>query len=153
MSDSVLPAWCRIVRDVTPGFLAEMASRPVTRSPADAVAVVWPRVSQEEVEVVVAIFLNTQGHVIALQEVTRGLVNSSLVHPREVYRLAIAMNASSVIVAHNHPSGELTPSPEDRAVTKQLVEAGDILGIPLLDHLILGSYPDKYFSFSESGLL
>ena len=80
-----------------------------------------------------------------------GILNSSLVHPREVFRLAIAFGAAGIIVAHNHPSGDPTPSADDRAITRQLVDAGRLLDIPVYDHLILGAA--RYLSFAEAGLL
>jgi DNA repair protein RadC len=83
--------------------------------------------------------------------VTRGLLNSSLVHPREVFRPAIAEAAAGIIVVHNHPSGDPTPSPEDRAVTRQLVEAGRLLDLPLYDHVIIAG--DRWVSFGVSGWL
>jgi DNA repair protein RadC len=83
--------------------------------------------------------------------VTRGILNSSLVHPREVFRLAIAFGAAGIIVAHNHPSGDPTPSADDRAITRQLVDAGRLLDIPVYDHLVLGA--ERYVSFAEAGLL
>jgi DNA repair protein RadC len=97
------------------------------------------------------IALNSQSRVIAIQEVTRGILNSSLVHPREVFRLAIAFGAAGIIVAHNHPSGDPTPSADDRAITRQLVDAGRLLDIPVYDHLVLGA--ERYVSFAEAGLL
>src|SRR2546428_8247510 len=86
-----------------------------------------------------------------MQEVTRGILNSSLVHPREVFRLAIAFGAAGIIVAHNHPSGDPTPSADDRTITRQLVDAGRLLDIPVYDHLLLGA--GRYLSFPEAGLL
>src|SRR5207302_3070321 len=83
--------------------------------------------------------------------VTRGLVNTSLVHPREVFREAIAERASAIILVHNHPSGDPSPSPDDRMVTEQLVTAGKLLDIPVHDHIIIGR--GRYVSFAESGLL
>ena len=83
--------------------------------------------------------------------VTRGSLNSSLVHPREVFRRAIAENACALILIHNHPSGDPTPSAEDRAVTSQLVAAGKVLGIDVLDHIIIGR--GRFTSFAESGIL
>lgn len=83
--------------------------------------------------------------------ITRGILNSSLVHPREVFREAIAERASAVILIHNHPSGDPTPSPDDRKVTEQLVEAGRLLDIPVRDHVIIGR--GRYVSFSEAGIL
>lgn len=83
--------------------------------------------------------------------VTRGILNSSLVHAREVFRQAIAENAYAVILIHNHPSGDPTPSPEDKVVTTQLVSAGKLLGIDVLDHIIVGR--GRFTSFAESGML
>jgi DNA repair protein RadC len=83
--------------------------------------------------------------------VTRGILNSALVHAREVFRDAIAQRAASVILVHNHPSGDPSPSAEDRAVTAQLVAAGRLLDIPVTDHLIVGR--GRYVSFAEAGLL
>ena len=91
-------------------------------------------------EVFVVATLNTKNVVTAIQVVTMGTLDASLVHPREVFRLAILNNASSVIVAHNHPSGDPTPSREDIAVTNRIREAGKIVGIDLLDHIVVGSY-------------
>ena len=133
-----LPSWCRIVRETSPELVAAFAARPTIAGPTDAAAYLAPRLVAEEVEVVAAMMLDAQNRVMAMHEVTRGLVNSSLVHPREVFRLAIAVGASSIIVAHNHPSGVLTPSPEDIEVTRALVAAGEVLDIPVRDHLIIG---------------
>jgi DNA repair protein RadC len=107
--------------------------------------------TNEEVEVLYALLLDSQNNVRGLVEVSRGILNASLVHPREVFRLAIVHGAAGVVVAHNHPSGEPAPSGDDKAMTTQLVEAGRLLDIPLYDHVILTD--DSYFSFAEAGLL
>jgi DNA repair protein RadC len=83
--------------------------------------------------------------------VTRGLLNSSLVHPREVFRAAIAEAAAGIIVVHNHPSGDPTPSTEDRTITRQLAEAGRLLDLPLYDHVVIAG--DRFISFAAAGLL
>jgi DNA repair protein RadC len=83
--------------------------------------------------------------------VTRGILDASVVHPREVFRAAITESAAAVILVHNHPSGDPTPSPEDRAVTLQLAAAGRTLGIPVLDHVVVGD--GRFVSFVEAGLL
>jgi DNA repair protein RadC len=103
---------------------------------------------QEEFRV---LMLNTQHAVVRELVVTRGTLDTSLVHPREVFRAAVAEAASAVILVHNHPSGDPSPSHEDRDVTRQLVEAGRIIGIPVMDHLIIGDA--RYVSFVEAGLL
>jgi DNA repair protein RadC len=103
--------------------------------------------AQEEFRV---LMLNTQHAVVREQVVTRGTLDTSLVHPREVFRPAITESAASLILVHNHPSGDPSPSAEDRAVTRQLAEAGRLLGIPVLDHVVIGD--GRYVSFVEAGL-
>lgn len=98
-----------------------------------------------------ALYLDTQNRPCAAAIITVGLLNSSLVHPREVFLRAILCNAASLIVGHNHPSGDPEPSPEDVEVTRQLAEAGKLIGIPLRDHVILGE--PGFVSLLERGLL
>jgi DNA repair protein RadC len=95
--------------------------------------------------------LDAQNRITRDVLITRGILDGSLVHPREVFRAAIAEAAAGVIVVHNHPSGNPAPSSDDRAVTRQLAEAGRLLGIPLHDHVVVGG--DQFFSFAEAGLL
>jgi DNA repair protein RadC len=85
-----------------------------------------------------ALLLNTQHRVIRDVLVTRGILDASLIHPREVFRSAIVESAAGIILVHNHPSGDPTPSREDQAVTRQLGEAGKAIGIPVLDHVVVG---------------
>ncbi len=122
------------------------------RAPHDVAKFLGERASAEEVEVFYVLALNTQHVITAVTELTRGILNASLIHPREVFRWALAMNAADIVIAHNHPSGDLTPSQDDKNVTKSLVEAGRVVQIPILDHIILGSTSD-YFSFADAGLL
>ncbi len=96
-------------------------------------------------------FLDTQNKIIGKEIVSTGTLNASLIHPRETFRSAIMQNSCSVIVAHNHPSGGLEPSAEDITVTKRLVEAGKLLGIAVLDHVIVTM--DSYTSFKERELI
>ena len=121
------------------------------RSPRDVVAVFAPRLEDLPVEEFHVAVLDAQHRLERDVTVTRGILNSSLVHPREVFREAIAERAASVILVHNHPSGDPTPSPDDRAVTDQLVAAGRLLDIPVHDHVIIGRA--RYTSFAEAGLL
>jgi len=97
----------------------------------------------------ICISLNGANEVIAIRTVSVGLVNRALVHPREVFADPITDRASAIIVAHNHPSGNLSPSPDDLAVTRQLKEAGLTLGIQMLDHIIFNK--EKYYSLMENG--
>ena len=83
--------------------------------------------------------------------VSTGTQSATLVHPREVFRLAIAEGAAGIILVHNHPSGDPTPSADDRAITRQLVDAGKLLDIPVYDHVVIGN--GRYVSFAEAGLL
>lgn len=121
------------------------------RSPADVYRWCRPALCDLVVEEFRLLTLDAQNRITRDLLVTRGTLTSSLVHPREVFRPAIAEAAAGVIVVHNHPSGDPTPSAEDRAVTRQLVEAGRLLDLPVYDHVIVGG--DRYFSFAEAGLL
>lgn len=95
----------------------------------------------------VAIYLDNRHRPLAMHLVSLGTVDCALVSPREVFGPALMLSATSVIVAHNHPSGDPTPSPEDRSVTERLRQAGGILGVELLDHIVLGS--ERFFSFAQ----
>jgi DNA repair protein RadC len=129
----------------------ELGERPLIRSPADVVARVAPRMRDLRVEEFHVILLDTQHAIRRDITVTRGLLNSSPVHAREVFQAAIAEGAESIVLLHNHPSGDPTPSPEDRVLTQRLVTAGRLLDIPVYDHVIIGS--DRYVSFLEQGWL
>jgi DNA repair protein RadC len=123
----------------------------VVRSPLDVHRWCMPLMSDLTVEEFHLLTLDTQNRITRDTLITRGILDSSLVHPREVFRAAIAEAAAGVIVVHNHPSGNPAPSSDDRAVTRQLVEAGKVLDIPVHDHVVVGG--DQYFSFAEAGLL
>jgi DNA repair protein RadC len=133
--------------------LAQEERPPVVRirEPDDVVRIFSPRLRDLRVEEFHLLALDTQSQVLREVLVTRGILNSSLVHPREVFRPAIAEAAAGIIVVHNHPSGDPTPSAEDRAVTRQLVAAGQLLDLPVYDHVILAG--DRWISFSQAGLL
>jgi DNA repair protein RadC len=121
------------------------------RSPRDVYAAFASRLEDLPVEEFHVAVLDSQHRLERDIAVTRGILNSSLVHPREVFREAIAERAAAVILVHNHPSGDPTPSADDRAVTEQLVAAGRLLDIPVHDHVIVGR--GRYLSFAEAGLL
>ena len=105
-------------------------------------------------EAMVVAFLNTRNRVIDYEEVSLGTINSSIIHPREVFRNAILNKANSVILCHNHPSGDTTPSNDDRQTTKRLQETGEILGIPVIDHVIInGLNRNQVYSFRANGVL
>lgn len=121
------------------------------RAPADVVRAFQPRMKDLNVEVFKVLLLDSANHLLKDVDVSRGILNSSLAHPREVFRPAITESAASVILVHNHPSGNPEPSPEDVQITRQLTEAGKIMGIPVHDHIIIG-WPG-YSSLAEKGVI
>ena len=121
------------------------------RSPADVHRRYGALLRDLVVEEFHLLTLDAQNRVTRETLITRGILNSSLVHPREVFRAAIAEAAAGIIVVHNHPSGNPAPSADDKTVTTQLVDAGRLLDMPVYDHVIVGG--DGYFSFAEAGLL
>lgn len=125
--------------------------RPVIRSPHDAAGLLMEELRHLNKEHFVCLFLNTKNHVIGQETISVGSLNATVVHPREVFRSAIQRSSASIICAHNHPSGDPTPSTEDLELTSRLAEAGAIVGIELLDHLIIGDR--KFISLKEKGLL
>jgi DNA repair protein RadC/antirestriction protein ArdC len=129
--------------------------KPILSSPSIAAGYMHSVIDQvHDKESLVVAFLNTKNRVIDYEQVSIGTINSSLTHPREVFRNAILNKAVSVLLCHNHPSGDLTPSPEDLAVTKSLKEAGEMLGIPVVDHIIItGLNRQDVYSFRAQGVL
>ncbi|MEX2181793.1 MAG: DNA repair protein RadC [Gemmatimonadaceae bacterium] len=121
------------------------------RGPRDVWRFYAPRMEGLTVEEFHVAVLDAQHRLERDVLVSRGILNSSLVHPREVFREAIAERAASLVLVHNHPSGDPTPSPDDRAITTQLVSAGRLLDIPIQDHIVIGR--GRYVSFAEAGLL
>ncbi|GGH68657.1 UPF0758 protein YsxA [Compostibacillus humi] len=121
------------------------------RSPEDGADYIMEDMRLLKQEHFVALFLNTKNQVIHRQTIFIGSLNASIVHPREVFREAIKRSAASIIVAHNHPSGDPTPSQEDIQVTKRLADTGKLIGIEVLDHLIIGD--GKFVSLKEKGYL
>lgn len=125
--------------------------RYTIRSPADAAAYVMEDLTGLQQEHFLVMYLNVKNHVLHKEVVFIGSLNASLVHPREIFRNAIKRSAASILVAHNHPSGTTTPSPEDLDVTTRLVEVGKLVGIEVVDHLIIGDY--DYLSLKEKGYI
>jgi DNA repair protein RadC len=121
------------------------------RSPRDVYEAFAPRLQDLPVEEFHVAVLDAQHRLERDVAVTRGILNSSLVHPREVFREAIAERAAAIVLVHNHPSGDPTPSVDDRLVTEQLVAAGRLLDIPVHDHVVIGR--GRYASFAELGIL
>jgi len=124
--------------------------RPVIRSPADAAALVKYEMSAFEQEHLRVLYLNTRNHVLAWEDVYRGTLNQSQVRVGELFKGAIRRNAAAIIVAHNHPSGDPSPSPDDMIITRTLVEAGKLLDVEVLDHLVIGH--GRFVSMKERKL-
>lgn len=120
-------------------------------SPQDVVALLLDEMRYLKQECFKIIMLDTKNKVIKVEEISRGTLNSSLVHPREVFVKAIKQHAASIILAHNHPSGDPEPSAEDKSITRRLVDAGELIGILVLDHIIIGR--GTFLSFKQEKLL
>jgi len=129
----------------------KMGARPVIKSPQDAFELVKEEMAYLDREHFRVISLNTKNQVLAIDTVSVGSLNASLVHPREVFKLPIKRSAASLILLHNHPSGDPKPSREDNEITRRLCQAGILLGIEIVDHLIIGQ--NTYFSMRENGYL
>jgi DNA repair protein RadC len=132
--------------------LEKARQRPTINSPADAAALVAFDMSALEQEVLSVILLDTRNQVIDIVEVYKGSINSSQVHVGELFKPAIRRNAAALIVVHNHPSGDPTPSPDDIAVTRSIVQAGKLLDVDVLDHMVIGHGRDRWVSMKERGL-
>jgi len=130
--------------------LAAPDERPQIRSPGDAAALLLPELSGREQEHFWVLFLDTRNRVHGSEALYKGSINQSQVRVGEVFREAVRRNCAAIIVAHNHPSGDPSPSPEDVAVTRDLVAAGSLLGIEVLDHLVIGQ--QRWVSLRERGL-
>ena len=109
------------------------------RGPDDVIAFVGPKLKREQREHFLVLLLNARHEVMAKETVSVGSLNASIVHPREVFKPAVLASAASIVLVHNHPSGDPEPSEEDLSITKRLVEAGELLGIGVLDHVIVAS--------------
>lgn len=131
-------------------LLSSPDARPQITSPADAANLLMLEMGGLEQEHLRTLLLDTKNKVLGSHEVYKGNVNSSIIRVGEVFREAVRVNATAMIVAHNHPSGDPTPSPEDIQVTRSLVQAGALLGIELLDHLVIGHH--RFVSLKERGL-
>lgn len=110
----------------------------VIHGPEDVAAYLMPRIGREKKEHFVVILLNTKNHIIGYSVISVGSLTASVVHPREVFEAATKGHAASIIIAHNHPSGDTSPSREDIHITERLIKAGNVMDIPVLDHIIVG---------------
>lgn len=129
----------------------ETDEKPVVKTPDEVVGLVRSKLKGKKKEHFLALLLDTRSRLIKVAEISVGSLDTSIVHPREVFREAISASAASVIFAHNHPSGDPEASEDDIKLTKRLAEAGEIVGIDVLDHIIIG---DKtYLSLKREGLI
>lgn len=130
-------------------LIREAGERPKGRTPRDIAAVLLPQYGSLVVEHFGIVMLDTKQHIIRIKVLSYGALDSAVVHPREVFREAAVASAASIVLFHNHPSGDPTPSGEDLEITNRLVQAGAVMGIAVVDHLILAE--QRYFSFIEAG--
>lgn len=128
-----------------------LKQKKYVRSPKDVFDLLEPELRCQHKEHFFCLFLNTKNQIIYKELISIGSLNATIVHPREVFRAAIKRCSASIICAHSHPSGDPTPSVEDIEVTNRLIEAGNIVGIHLIDHLIIGE--SNFFSLKENGLI
>jgi DNA repair protein RadC len=129
------------------GFTDE--PRRKIRSPADVYSLLYPKMREQKRERLVALLLDTKNQVLREEVISIGSLNANIVHPREVFKAALIESCASVILSHNHPSGDPTPSREDIAVTEKLIEGGKLLGIDVLDHVVIGE--GRYVSLKDEG--
>ena len=129
---------------------SESEERPVVKSPDEVASLVRGRLRGKKKEHFLALLLDTRNQLIKVSEISIGSLDTSVVHPREVFKEAISASTASVIFVHNHPSGDPEPSEDDIKLTKRLAEAGEIVGIDVLDHIIIGD--KKYRSLKREGL-
>jgi DNA repair protein RadC len=129
---------------------SEAGRRPPVKTPDDVVGLVRSRLKDKKKEYFLALLLDTRNRLIKAAEISVGSLDSSIVHPREVFKEAISASAAAVIFVHNHPSGDPEASEDDINLTKRLAEAGEVVGIDVLDHIIIGD--NKYTSLKRDGL-
>jgi DNA repair protein RadC len=130
--------------------LAELGARRAIQSPEDVAELLRYEIGGREQEHLVVVLLDTRNRLLRIGEVYVGSLNTSVVRIGEIFREAVRANAAALIVAHNHPSGDPSPSPEDVAVTRAIIEAGRLLDVEVLDHLIIGK--DRHLSLRQAGL-
>ena len=149
--EQVIASWAQVVRQSLSDYEREVLANPPVRTSQMVYELLKDRLGREMVEVMCVLCLDGQLRVMALTEVARGSAHSCSLNISDLFRVAVAYGATSIVLAHNHPSGNPTPSPSDAEVTQAARAAGVILQIPVADHVIIGG--DKHFSFCNHGLL
>ncbi len=129
---------------------SETVAQPLVKTPEDIAGLVKSRLKNKKKEYFLALLLDTKNHLIRISEISIGSLDSSIVHPREVFKEAISASAAAVIFVHNHPSGDTEASQDDIQLTRRLAEAGEIVGIEVLDHIIMGN--SAFLSMKREGL-
>jgi len=137
----------RVVRERRQGY----GSLRQLRTAQDVFDIFRDRLAKLDREEFLAVVLDGRNRIVGFNVVSTGTLTASLVHPRELFKPAILANAAALVLVHNHPSGDPEPSAEDRALTERLKQAGELLGIRILDHVVIGD--DRFRSFAEDGLL
>ncbi len=142
----------RFVREISEKYLEDrIIKQEIYRTPQDVFNYLYVSMRGLKKEVFKTLFLDVKNRLIATEKMFKGTVSSSVVYPREIVKRAIKKDASSVILVHNHPSGDPTPSPEDKRITRDVVDALEAVDIKVLDHIIIGD--NRYFSFASEKLL
>lgn len=127
----------------------EKRARPIIKSPDDVYNLIGKDIRYLDREAMYTIYLDSRNKVLGTEMISLGTLNANLIHPRELFKGAILISAASIILVHNHPSGEPAPSEDDIEITKRVVKAGKILGIDVLDHVIIGNGTGEYLSLKE----
>jgi DNA repair protein RadC len=120
-------------------------------SPKDVYTLIYPKMREQKKERFVTLYLDTKNQILKQETISIGSLNASIVHPREVFKVALELSSASIIITHNHPSGDPSPSREDIMITEKLCEGGKLLGIDVLDHIIIGD--GRYTSLKDEGFI
>lgn len=139
------------VRELARRLMSVSPKIEIIHGPEDVAHFAMPKFRFEDKEHFAIMVLNTKNHIIAMPDISVGSLTASVVHPREVFREALRYPVASIVLLHNHPSGDPSPSREDIAVTRRLKKAGEVMDIPVLDHIILGD--NRFTSLKEKGLM
>lgn len=121
-------------------------------TPRECAPVLINLLEREPVEVMVALYLSTRHELLCFQEISRGSLDATVIHPRDLFKGALLANAAGIILGHNHPSGDPSPSRDDLALTRRLISAGDLVGVDILDHIVVAPFK-RYVSLKELGRL
>lgn len=142
----------KLVQEVARRFLKEKTlEKPLSRSSKEVFDYLYHSMRDLKKEIFKVIFLDGKNKIVEIEDLFEGTLNTSSIYPREVIKSALKNNALSLIFVHNHPSGDPIPSPSDKDITKELVSAGGLMQIKVLDHIIIGD--NRYFSFADEGLI